>query len=381
MDLSSLLARENRKLERCRIAQRGERLYLRATLPGRLDAATRCRTAIALGLMATPAGLRQAVALARQLDDELSLACFDWAHWSPEALAARAPAGTAAVQRGGSGPDFEALAAAVEALYGRKYPGLPRSSTTAWGKKYAPVLKLLATATGPVTDARLAALLRSVPSPSSRKSSASILRQAVVQLGWPLDRQSISEAGSGYGRREISPRDIPSDETIESYIDQIELPHWRWLYGMVWLFGIRPHEITGAELERRDGRYVLHIDEDTKTGARESWAFPDSKVEQYGLQHVHRPPQDKFHVTTTANLYLCSAKSDGRGGRRRPRLPFSLYNLRHAYAIRLLVAGWPAELGARLMGHSVQQHTETYQRWVNQQHMKAMHSQFRNQLG
>jgi integrase len=371
MDLKPLLERENRRLDRCRLLQVGQSLRLRATLPDRLDPAQRRQTTIGLGLPAIPASLERARQLARRLDDQLVLGGFAWAEWEAEAL--REPAGERSLR-------YEDLVEAVQALWRLKQPDTAQSSATAWGKKYQPVLKLLELRKGPCSEAALLRLLRAIPSPSARKSAASIVRQAVVNAGLPLDRNAISEAGQGYTRQAINPRDIPSDGAIEAGLERIELPHWRWMYGMVWLFGIRPHEIVSAQLSQRDGKYILQIGDDTKTGARESWAVPNSKIEQHGLQRVHRPPQDKDHVTQAAALYLSSSKSNGRGGRRQARLPFSLYALRHAYAIRLLVAGWPAEVGARLMGHSPAMHTETYQRWVNAQHMEAMHERFRDRL-
>jgi integrase len=42
------------------------------------------------------------------------------------------------------------------------------------------------------------------------------------------------------------------------------------------------------------------------------------------------------------------------------------YNLRHAYAMRLMDNGVPPELGARLMGRSLQVHVDTYKRWLGQ---------------
>jgi len=52
------------------------------------------------------------------------------------------------------------------------------------------------------------------------------------------------------------------------------------------------------------------------------------------------------------------------------------YALRHAYALRLLSAGVPPELGARLMGHSVQMHTQTYQRWIDADRIKQSMERF-----
>lgn len=370
MDLTSLLQHENDRLDRCRLVQRRGGLYVRGTMPSRDDPAIKKQTTVSLQLKATPENIRPAADLARRLDSQLTSGEFQWESWTQE-LAGK-PEGTL--------PTFPELIAGVEALYGRKYPELPRDCRTIWGKRYLPAIRVLEGRRGACSEAALCRIVREIESPSSRSSTASILRQAVVHLGIPFDRDRISEAGKGYTRRIVTPRDIPTDEVIESYIDQIELPHWRWMYGMLWLFGIRPHEIVGAELGQRNGKYVLLVQDQTKTGARESWAYPDCKVEAYGLQKPHPPRHGKYTVAQAARDYLRGPRRDGRGGYNPPLLPFPLYALRHAYAIRLLVNGWPAEVGAKLMGHSVKEHNETYQRWVNKQHMAAMHERFLGRL-
>ena len=51
----------------------------------------------------------------------------------------------------------------------------------------------------------------------------------------------------------------------------------------------------------------------------------------------------------------------------RSKIPFNPYDLRHAWAIRTLQESWPVELSASLMGHSVDVHTKTYQRWITRE--------------
>ncbi|MEM9120340.1 MAG: hypothetical protein AAGD09_21010 [Cyanobacteria bacterium P01_F01_bin.56] len=56
-----------------------------------------------------------------------------------------------------------------------------------------------------------------------------------------------------------------------------------------------------------------------------------------------------------------------------PKLPFAPYDLRHAWAVRTLLFGWPVELSARQMGHSVEVHTRTYQRWITRQQTQQVY--------
>jgi integrase len=56
-----------------------------------------------------------------------------------------------------------------------------------------------------------------------------------------------------------------------------------------------------------------------------------------------------------------------------PKLSFTPYDLRHAWAVRTLLYRWPVELSARQMGHSVEVHTRTYQRWISAQQIQGVY--------
>jgi integrase len=81
---------------------------------------------------------------------------------------------------------------------------------------------------------------------------------------------------------------------------------------------------------------------------------PSAWVESFGLRDLPRPTQSAATITKVFNDAL-----DRDGVSIKP------YNLRHAFALRLLDKGVSADLGARLMGHSLQVHQSTYQRWID----------------
>lgn len=355
-DLSSLLKRESAKLDRCSLEQLNSKLYLRATLPDPRNSLRRSRRRIPLPLQAEPVNVRLAVKLAQRLDEQLLDHCFRWEAWLPEVLEGW-------VRCGGEEPaereaTMDDLRAAIEALFERKYPDTERSWATIWGKKYLPALKLLEPLRGPCTLDRLLDRLQQVPSASARKSHGSILRQAAAELRLPMDLDALSRAAAGYTYAALQPRDIPSDEELMASWRRIRYPHWRWTMGMVMAFGLRPSEVSGCRL-RSDG--AVEVDEDSKTGYREVWACPDEWVSELDLQTVVRPPHHRLKTSMACNRYL-----------RDQGIPVPLYAARHAYAIRLLSHGISAELGARLMGHSVEMHTRIYQHWINAKHMAAL---------
>jgi len=49
---------------------------------------------------------------------------------------------------------------------------------------------------------------------------------------------------------------------------------------------------------------------------------------------------------------------------RRYQMPFTPYDLRHAWALRTIHMGLPDTVAARMMGHSVTIHTRTYHHWI-----------------
>ena len=142
------------------------------------------------------------------------------------------------------------------------------------------------------------------------------------------------------------------------------------MYAICLTFGIRPHEIAYATL-MKDGRLEIS---DGKTGEREAWPLMPEWVAKLNLQKVNRPTQSALTVAKTAADYFAEKKPGRPGVRTRPaRLPFSLYTLRHAWAIRAMREGFTISLAAKLLGHSTRVHETTYRRWINKAHMDAMY--------
>ena len=262
----------------------------------------------------------------------------------------------------------------IEKLYDDKYPAIAKNSTTAWGKKYQPAIKVFAKLRGPCTEPLVLAAIRDIKSKSSRKSIASIVRQTVKANDLELSIEKITDAGAGYVAESIEPREIPDDEQIESLVDHEWLQHWHYLYGMCLLFGIRGHEVVGSEMEKRNGGWIPYIPNNTKTGYRECWACPGEKVEIHGWDKPILPAQSKLTVAKIAADYFSHVKIGRPGKASRPaRIPFPLYNLRHAYAIRLLSRNVSVMRAAKLMVHTLKVHEQTYHRWITKKHMAEMH--------
>lgn len=328
-ELEAANARLKSAKARCSIQLRGGTFVLVATLPLR-DTSGRKQQRISLGAIQLYAAERRAVELAHQLRTD----SFSWDSWdAPEAP-------SLSVQ------DF---ITAAKKLHTSKYRKDPERGDNAWTKKWAPALKKMPPS-GPVTEAVLLRIIRTMPEGSAgRRDQGNLLCSVGESLGLELPKARV--ACRGYGVAQLTPRDIPSDSEIEETWARIKLPHWRWMWGVCAAFGLRPHEAANLEI-RPDGLAV--ISDHTKTGGRICSACPSRWISEYELHNLPRPTQA---ASSLAKVFGDALERDG--------ITLRPYVLRHAYAIRTMAAGLPVSLSARMMGHSENVHSQTYQRWIS----------------
>ncbi|MBD1895933.1 hypothetical protein [Coleofasciculus sp. FACHB-129] len=174
----------------------------------------------------------------------------------------------------------------------------------------------------------------------------------------------------GYKPKE---KKIPTDEEIEQYRLKIQpskyrsnsqWESWQWLYGILATYGLRIHEIWAIDipkfLDPTNTNNVITLDESLteglKTGDRVVFPLHPEWVEKFNLKDVK-----KLH--SVSNLIDKSTLVCQKF--RRHKIPFTPHTLRHAYAIRGHVLGIPVKEMANNMGHSVQMHTDTYQKYMS----------------
>ena len=365
MDFKEQLAEANRRLTdrrcRCRIEQRKNVLVLRATLPAKDGVSPVKQQRLSLGVPATPAGLSDAEFKAMQLDGELRQSSFRWDQWL---------GGEEAEQGLRVAVSRDEFVDAGRALHASKYrkkakqdPRAKEKGAESWRKRWNVAFNKLPA--GPITEKKLIVAIQKLEEGSaSRKDTAMVWGMVSKQLGWNHD--AIRAAGVGYGRQRLSPRDIPSDTEIEAAFDKLleVSPHWARVWGMVATFGCRPSELGSATLSNEG---ILSIP-DSKTGKpRSVTATKSAWVDRFKLRELPPPPGSPtgYAISTNANA-----------ARRRAGIRIRLYSLRHAAAIRLLKAGVPAELGAKLLGHSAVIFNETYLRWISEETIAAMMEKF-----
>ncbi|MGF1672264.1 MAG: tyrosine-type recombinase/integrase, partial [Rivularia sp. (in: cyanobacteria)] len=205
------------------------------------------------------------------------------------------------------------------------------------------------------------------------------------QLGFTLDVK----------RDSVTPkfREIPDDEKIihsfelfekfalnrknTNICDEIDTwKMWRWVYGMLATFGLRPRELFvqpdinwWTSVQNIDCTWKVH--KDTKTGYREVIPFVPQWIELFDLKNPKALTiLDKKTSQITSVQNINWMRRDISRWFRKIGIEFQPYDLRHACAIRSHLQGIPIKAAADNLGHTVDEHTKTYQRWFGMENRK-----------
>ena len=355
----------------------GKTIALQGTFPCKpLDAgknnSSNKQYTISTGFPANDVGLKAAIAKARELDLLLMTKQFQW---TPELLGKQG-------QKLNSVCDKSAVKTIGELIedYQQEFwktHEKNRQGIKTWESHYLRHLKKLPQDVALTEDAMEEALKNTKPSTNSR-----------FYLVWQLkkfcdfcefDGNKIIDS---YATPLPQPtlRKIPSDEEIIKGFSTIgvdlsshagkdaTLPQqWQWLYGMLATYGLRPHELFAVDLQAfTDANNKFHLvylnpslTGGTKTGERTCGIPPlyPHWVELFDLKNIKLPSSGGSLSNKTALIHI-KFRNIGIG--------FKPYDLRHAFAIRGHRLQVPIKTMADYMGHTVQEHTKTYQRWMNE---------------
>lgn len=363
-NLDSRLGQVNDRLKAARlgvqIERRGEKLSLRGTLPPK-PGSVRLRAyqqRLSLGLPATLEGLKQAEQQAKIIAAQLIQKSFDWRPYLQTHL--------------GSGQSELSLVEQIQAFEANFFSpfqtvqGLSSRKTT-WESAYAPYLrKLAAIAQAQPRLSLVEALYATVQSTRPNSRSRQACCTALQSLSSFLDLELPTELKAYWGNYNPSrtqSRHLPADAEIVALFEQIPNPAWQFVYGVMATYGLRNHEVFFTDyqsLQQGDREATIRVLETTKTGAHEVWPFNPEWVEQFNLRNICLPPVNtNLNSTTLQRIGQAVTRQFRRYG-----LPFSPYDLRHAWAVRTIHFGLPDTIAAQMMGHSVAVHTRTYHRWL-----------------
>jgi integrase len=327
---------------------------------------------ISLGFAASDVGLKLAVAKARELDLLLVTKQFKW---TSELLGKQAQKIL---------PDAEKppkliseLIQDYEKLFWKTHER-NRQGVRTWESHYLRHLNKLPQNQPLTIEAIEEALESTKPNTSSR-----------FYLSWQLKKFSefcgvdAAKNITAYATPNPAPtiRRIPTDEEIIEGFNKVGAPlsqyasssnitypdQWQWAYGMLATYGLRPHELFAVDLEafiHPDNTFHLiklnpELTQGTKTGERNCGVPPlyPHWIELFDLKNIKAPALGGTLENQTAKLHKRF---------RAVQLGFRPYDLRHAYAIRGHRLRIPIKTMSDYMGHTVNEHTNTYQRWMSE---------------
>ncbi len=339
------------------IIQKGNSLYLRCVLPPRPGAHKvkwhrQDAKPLPRGLQADRKGLKLAKQRAISMWGQLQGGQFDWATWE---------------QQG----EIASPQTVGEWVEGFKVYWLGKGdcSPETWDRHWHPVFNRLHQDVPLTYGVLVAGLVATAQGSRNRRRSASCLQRLADFAEIEGDLVAL---GKGYrtGRSEQG-RELPTDEQIMEWRLAIGSDQWRWVYGAIATFGLRPHE--AFFMEKTENPLIWEVTAG-KTGPRRVSAVFPEWVERWELMAGHPP---------TVGAYLKRDRSHDfvkYGDRvtkcfQRYQIPFTAYSLRHSYAVRPM--GFPGisdSTAAKLMGHSLTVHNRTYQKWLTARDVGALYT-------
>ncbi|BFM40746.1 site-specific integrase [Synechocystis sp. LKSZ1] len=338
LDVSGRLNQANGQLRAGKtgvtITQRGDRLYLVATLPPKPGSEKTYphQQRIALGFRANPAGIDQAVLAARELSLKLTRGEFTW----------EAEAGPLVVRDW-----IERLKA--QYLLKRIEEGADRAKAQeTWESEYIKAFKALDWDAALTLEALEKGLKSCTPNSRTRRRRALAFAGLADLAGLAHD---LRKKTGSYGPKAVNPRDVPTDEEIAQWWGQIPNPEWQCAYALQACYGLRNYEVFRLDLSDFPVAFVHK----GKTN-QERYVYPlyPEWAERWLVEI--KLPQVNGKNTDLGNRVTHQFSRYG--------IPFNPYDLRHAWARRSLEFGWDLSLAAAQMGHSVKVHADIYHAWI-----------------
>ena len=338
----------------------GGSLVLQATLPLKPDEVSKDgkpnkQTKIGLGIPFNLDGLKTAEEEARELGKHIARKTFEW---NEKYLGSKAPKPEVV-------PTIGELLAQFEEKYFLTRKRNRQSESTF--KDYSRVLGKYADLNYFLNESSIVQIIEKTTAGTGLRMS--LVRALSVFCGTFNHEFNFKNYKKGY---ESKKRKLPTDKEIEEsfhnfkpqkYHPDYQYQEWQWVYGMLATYGLRPHEVFAIHIESfLDSKNTLHelrLDETTteglKTGERTIFPLHPHWVELFDLKNVKMPKVAEGLRYKTIKIGVNFKTNE---------IKFPPYNLRHAYAIRGHELGVPIKEMADNMGHSVDMHTRTYQRYM-----------------
>ncbi len=363
-----------------KIEKRGEKLNIRGSLPSKENKNNFKIQRISLGLKADISGLEEAKKKLQLINLQLELNQFEWINWANKNN-----------KKNKDYFEFPSILNKFEEFFFKENKNEYLSSTriTTWRSSYKPYLKRFmkiydSSNNKDLKNIFLKTLETYNEGSRSRKQCATSLSVFAKFIDFKLPENWKSNA-RGYGLDKASFRDLPSDEVIEKLWEKIPNKSWKFVFGLMATYGLRNHEVFFSDLSSitNSGDKIIRVLPTTKTGEHQVWPFHPEWVEKFELIKLGNNPE----LLPKINRDLKTTTLQNIGKKitdqfKRYSLNIKPYDLRHAWAVRTIFYDLPDTVAARMMGHSVSLHTQTYHHWITkrdqQQAVNNALSKFKN---
>ena len=322
--MKQFIDKGNAQLTKVKILQTGSSLKVQGTFPPKQGHGYKPRQyQISLGLKATKDNLKIAIAKAKEIESKLILEKWQWPEESEGLIFG------------------EAIKKYTEHYWQSHKPTTNRKYSYSYNQelvyKYFPQDE-------PFTEKLLIDVIKSTPVSSYK-------RKHLIDNIRPVARFfNINIDYSQFGKYEKKPKTLPLlEDIIEAYQSETN-ERSKWLIGILFTFGLRPHEVFRGEYKFGDTTPKILIPENTKSGARIAYPLPIKKINFFDL------PVPEFRV----NLELPNPRLGTQISKRFIKYPFTAYQLRHYYAVRGAMEGIEAVIMATWMGHTLTEHYKSY---------------------
>jgi len=346
-----------------RIEKRGDKLNIRGSLPSKEDKKNFKIQRISLGLKADIYGLEEAKKKLQLINLQLELNQFDWINWivKPNQKDLKDEF------------EFPNRLNQFEEFFFKESKSEYLSSTrkTTWRSSYKPYLKRILNIYYDFNSEDLEKIFQKTlesykEGSRSRKQCATSLSVLAkfLEIKLPEDWKSKSK---GYGLNKAGFRDLPTDEVIERIWAKIPNKSWKLVFGLMATYGLRNHEVFFCDLSSLSsfGDKIIRVLPTTKTGEHQVWPFHPEWVEKFELSKLGQNPELLPNINNDLkNTTLQKIGKKITDQFNRYSLQIKPYDLRHAWAVRTIFYDLPDTVAARMMGHSVSLHTQTYHHWI-----------------
>ena len=334
-------------------AQKG-RLYLSGSFPKKNGEPGLKQYMVTLQLTDDAYGQKQAAKLLKKAQRDLDKGLWNWDDWKIN--------GNSIAGREHQAKQPRTWSEAIRALY-RKKVTLGKCKETSWHVNYMGTLKFMPMAEVVTTKGIEEQLNKYQRDQYTYKKLFYLMKTISV-----LTKTDFPEVGVPLYTRAQKIEEIPDDEFIIQWVLDTPEPH-RWHLGMMATYGLRPQELDECRLVEANGVLMVQVDDETKTSYRTVIPNEASWVDLFNLrERKPKPPSSRDKDRPDGTSVWINRQ------RLKMKIPHRPYMLRHAYAARLWREGGTEltlDVAAKLMGHSVKEHVDTYRRWIDPNQIAA----------